>query len=365
MNVCTVGRQRLGFTLVEMLVVIAIIGVLVGLLLPATRGTRESARRMMCSNNMKQVGLAMHNYHAAYQQLPAAFGGTGQFGDEVFSGVIDNGGRLSGLVGLVPFIEAQSLWEEISNPLPSGSTNYPPMGPSVLDPNYPPWRTQTNAYRCPSDPALAETFALTNYTFCLGDAAHDLHQSNDQTQRGMFGSERVRRFKDITDGLANTIAMGEITVDLKDRCVSGQYAIDRTSAILDSPILVKETIDPSRPSFYSLTTPLSERGRGTNWADGTAGGSLFNTILTPNQPSAAVGADATDGIYSTASHHQGGVHVLMGDGAIKFITDSIEAGDPSLPVPILAEGNIKPPTPYGLWGKLGTAASDDEIDEGF
>ena len=122
-------RERRGFTLVELLVVIAIIGVLVGLLLPAVQAAREAARRMSCSNNFKQIGLAMHNYHSAYKQLPMQGVGTDSPGSSNPGiGVTgptanwwanynhSNAWRLSALVGMTPFIEQQAIWEEISNP---------------------------------------------------------------------------------------------------------------------------------------------------------------------------------------------------------------------------------------------------------
>ena len=105
---------RQGFTLVELLVVIAIIGILVGLLLPAVQAAREAARRMSCSNNFKQIGLAVHNYHSSYKQLPQNGSGTTRTdaGHPTF-----NSSRLfaSWLVGITPFIEQQALWENISN----------------------------------------------------------------------------------------------------------------------------------------------------------------------------------------------------------------------------------------------------------
>jgi len=96
--------RRNGFTLVELLVVIAIIGVMVGLLLPAVQSARESARRMSCGNNLKQLGLAFHNYHDTYKVFPAGLTGTN-------SGALSNGGRLSPFVGLLPFIEQQPLMD--------------------------------------------------------------------------------------------------------------------------------------------------------------------------------------------------------------------------------------------------------------
>ena len=105
---------RRGFTLVDLLVVIAIIGILVGLLLPAVQAAREAARRMSCSNNFKQIGLGIHNYHSAFKRIPQHMTGTGR------SYVCDisynsNRLRLSYLVPMLPYIEQQALWESITN----------------------------------------------------------------------------------------------------------------------------------------------------------------------------------------------------------------------------------------------------------
>src|SRR6056297_3197131 len=99
------SRRKRGFTLVELLVVIAIIGILVGLLLPAVQAAREASRRMSCSNNFKNVGLAVHNYHSAFKQLPVS--GTGPSWNNM---------RLGASVAILPFIEQQGLWEQVSNP---------------------------------------------------------------------------------------------------------------------------------------------------------------------------------------------------------------------------------------------------------
>ncbi len=129
-----------GFTLVELLVVIAIIGILVGLLLPAVQAAREAARRMSCSNNFKQIGLGLHNYHATFDKLPAGGGGT----VIIENGAITAGGtapmhnnwNLSANIPILPFIEQQPLWELISNPYQSsparfdvGTGTFPAMGP--------------------------------------------------------------------------------------------------------------------------------------------------------------------------------------------------------------------------------------------
>ena len=183
----TLRSRRTGFTLVELLVVIAIIGILVGLLLPAVQAAREAARRMSCSNNVKQLGLGLHNYHAAYDRLPPGAGGSGG----AAGGLLDTTGalysaqyNLSPLVSILPFIEQQPLWEGISNP----ATGFNGMGPNpdntatgingisqyltgtgTAANN--PWGTQVPTYKCPSHPAATQDlgFGKTCYVSCYGD----------------------------------------------------------------------------------------------------------------------------------------------------------------------------------------------------
>lgn len=183
-------RHRPAFTLVELLVVIAIIGVLVGLLLPAVQAAREAARRMSCSNNVKQLGLAIHNYHAAYNQLPTHMSGTmpqtfnaAGNGNPLGNSTRAPGhnlSRLSIFVALLPFFEQQALWEQISQPSadPDGR-RFSAMGPNserrLNDHNshgfYAPWLTNVPTLRCPSDPGIGlPSQGRSNYSACLGDS---------------------------------------------------------------------------------------------------------------------------------------------------------------------------------------------------
>ncbi|KAA1259846.1 Type II secretion system protein G precursor [Rubripirellula obstinata] len=412
-------RKRIGFTLVELLVVIAIIGVLVGLLLPAVQAAREAARRMSCSNNFKQIGLGLHNYHSAFNQLPRHMGGTGgpptAEWRRVFSWSRDcNQGRLSILVGLMPFIEQQAIWEMVVGGSDDNNI-FPPMGASPARSDFDPWITNIPTLRCPSDPGIGiPSWGRTNYAACLGDSfargvigpmtvstdvANDsgLAQQTRAGQRGIFVPCESTRFRDILDGLSNTIMAGEIATDLGDNDV-------RTAGLQDLPLqdgdgnaIVGPDIcslnparDNLRPGFWqggtnTLPTRDARHGRGFAWASAFPIFNGMNTMLPPNAPAcmtantdgewngATFQREVRNGFLPPSSRHQGGVHVLMGDGAVKFITDSIEAGSQQqAPVSLNSTAVVAIPpntagsaSPYGLWGSLGTRASKEVIDGEF
>ncbi len=419
-------ESRQGFTLVELLVVIAIIGVLVGLLLPAVQAAREAARRMSCSNNFKQLGLALHNYHSAFKQSPTQGGGTGLGKNTTRwwrQGNDANHMCVSALVGLTPFFEQQALWEQISNPdiktvrgtPPPGNTRvtnpqrWPAMGPSPRNfsrnPGYIPWSTEIPTLRCPSDPGTgAPALGRTNYAVCMGDSSNNHHQRfktarlttgnttniirHAASSRGFFMIRKEAKFRDILDGLSNTIAMGEIVTDLGDRDIrsAASWVPVGSFSVNNNPSFCANNgeIDSERPRNWcsgsgtsACTVPTrigmnNHESRGANWANFRAHCTQVFTILPPNSE-VCVGAWIDGpGTMPMSSHHQGGAHVLMGDGAVIFMTDSVEAGNRNAAgVRHIGNANatqIGPrspgsKSPYGLWGALGTKAMKETIEE--
>ena len=412
-------RARTGFTLVELLVVIAIIGVLVGLLLPAVQAAREAARRMSCSNNVKQLGLAMHNYHDTYKQLPVHRGGTW---DEVTtwpmaSNSAHNNFQLSVLVGILPFVEQQPLWEQISNPLVTPTQNggfgsatnpWPKFGPTVDNrAQYTPWITEVGTFRCPSDPGSGlPAYGRTNYGASLGDTAftpngeflwwdHATRQIDpspgwpDPTKcfRGMFVGRRTTRFRDVLDGLSSTIMMGEFATYLGDRDIRTSTVQDEAAATggvapsiatdhIGNPKACSDNIDPERPRFWHPDATTHQEsanglrhGRGWQWASAFTIMSGVYTVLPPNSESCGdltanqwAGALSDRVLASVSSQHPGGAHVSMGDASVQFVSDSVDAGDSTLDqMSNWTNGANSGASRYGLWGRSGTKASKEVI----
>ncbi|MEM6692223.1 MAG: DUF1559 domain-containing protein, partial [Planctomycetota bacterium] len=301
--------RRQAFTLVELLVVIAIIGVLVGLLLPAVQAAREAARRMSCSNNFKQIGLGLHNYHSAYKQLPTMRGGTSRvFGTNAQSRIPrapgasyggNNLNNLSALVGITPFIEQQAIWEQISNPFTvtepaaaAGDFVFSAMGPNAdislaqhAQFQYDPWLTEIPSFRCPSDPGFGlPGQGRTNYGMGTGDAAqfqntggvnqdgtphNTAYARARSTCRGMFIPRVKTAFRDCLDGLSRTVMAGELNTDLGDRHIT-TLAVTRASA-MGAPSRCYDEIDPERPRFWIAGAPNTggaQNSRGLKWSSG-------------------------------------------------------------------------------------------------
>ena len=378
---------------------------------------------MSCSNNFKQIGLAIHNYHSTYKQLPKHGTGNVRNPGQGAGWNTNNTGRnfLSFLVPILPFCEQQALWEKVANPsvdvvpgtsMPGNVVNgmWPAMGPSPWRTSYVPWMTQVPTYRCPSDPAYSPPgLARTNYGACIGDAidrsrdggrnefgfksnsnnnGNKLRDLNwmatraSASMRGFFWPRHDSKFRDVLDGLSNTIAAAEICTSLQQREIKADFARigGGSNGAASNPSLCKNNvnIDPERPSRWGPNANVSTGGtqmRGVRWADFRTHYTGMQTILPPNSPNCHLsnGGDYNETIMTAGSRHQGGAHVLMGDGAVIFMTDSVEAGDVTAPPvergsggspgwrgPLTAPGSK---SPYGLWGALGTRAAGEQVEE--
>ena len=351
--------SRKGFTLIELLVVIAIIAILIALLLPAVQQAREAARRTQCKNNFKQMGLAIHNYHDVYGTAP--FGCTGAFG----SGYR----RFSGHFGMLPYIDQANAYTQASAVMDSGAAGAPWNG-AVND-----ILIQTNNLLCPSDGVSVagsqRMRATTNYMFCYGDNAWDSNPgwaANGGRSRGFFmgqqgnGNGGVRRFRDVTDGLSNTIAMGERikAKDGADSILTGGTTTSVASGGRDNPALCLASVGADN-RYTTLGDGNGSRLAGVRAYDGTPPFVGCHTTLPPNSPSCKNGNDNQhdrDGIMSMSSHHTGGAQVLLADGSVRFVSENIDSGNATA-APLTGGA----PSPYGIFGALGTVQSGEVIGE--
>jgi prepilin-type N-terminal cleavage/methylation domain-containing protein/prepilin-type processing-associated H-X9-DG protein len=353
--------RRRGFTLIELLVVIAIIGVLIALLLPAVQSAREAARRSQCTNNLKQIGLALHNYHDANETFPMGASLGMRNLNQYYAKQ-----NFSPHVAMLNQLEQQPVYNSIN--FYWGCEDDTAQTCFVV--NSTATRMKIATFCCPSDPNAGvpdhNLDPNTNsYYGCIGTTTYLLNTNTSigpylngngppLPSTGIFTWQMSYGIRDILDGASNTIAFAEGVVG-NQKLVAHQRRIGLTSVKMPAGALVYDaSLVPdqlnlaiqacSQKWLSSNSTP--DRQRGENWAHGCQDMTLFTTLVTPNAFTttwtncSAVGSGAMSSFSNSDSYHPGGVNVLLSDGSVRFVKDS-----------------VSPPT----WWALGTKAGGELV----
>jgi len=342
------SSQRRGFTLIELLVVIAIIGILIALLLPAVQAAREAGRRAQCVNNLKQIGLAVHQYHLAHNCFPP--------GQLLYFNWLD----ISALVHLLPYLEQQPLYNAFNV-----ADVYAINGMGPVLPSYPPnttvARIQVPGFLCPSDYSrLSNPEGHSNYCGNSGSSPQSTEIVCKQNGPFMaaapdagYNGCRVFQFTNVKDGMSATACFSEKVMGIG---FGNQHQPDPSipsSADLEVGTPANVT---DGPAYYQLclaanpnTTPLAfadGQANGMYWTFGYAIDTRYTHIMPPNTQSCEVGGPwyGERGAITASSRHPGLVNVLFCDSAVRGVKNSID--------------------PH-VWWALGTMAGKEVIPDDY
>ncbi|MBA2115741.1 DUF1559 family PulG-like putative transporter [Bremerella alba] len=282
-----------GFTLVELLVVIAIIGVLVSLLLPAVQQAREAARRIQCTNHLKQLGLAMHNYHDTFQSFPV-----GQFNGQQEEDTSQNPNRSTWFIALLPFVEQSAMYDTVKPSMGTSSAN-------TWDANV--RNTVVSGFVCPSDPWGGKVGVDGFQGNYLANATHEVmgrwNSKEASMMSGLFFAGSHINLKDILDGTSNTLMFGEIRQSPQENCTIGNYW---NGWAMESMFC----------TVFGVNSPAFDFVPSGAMADNA----WRLTQEIPVSPGAMTA-------YPLRSAHPGGAMVTRADGSVSFLPETINTAN--------------------------------------
>ena len=303
------GRRTRGFTLIELLVVIAIIAILIALLLPAVQQAREAARRTQCKNNMKQMGLALHNYHDVFTIFPYATANASSsfYGTPTGTNVLNH----TGFLMLLPYFEQTALYNQFNFNWATGIRNV--SGGTVAGGTDPLINTNLNlskqilnAFLCPSDsgsrtyPGADTSYgcgvansARSSYGFSVLNGAGGMYKDEDPLLRAMFGMNSNSRIRDITDGTTNSVAFVETTLEVDD----GRTQSWACSSHVGQGVMLAAARGINNFRCCTWRSPPNmqfQPGRNGEWGE-------------------------------PGSLHVGGIQVTLGDGSVRFMSENIDS----------------------------------------
>lgn len=288
-------REAVGFTLIELLVVIAIIAVLIALLVPAVQAAREAARRTQCRNNLKQLGLAIHNYESTYSRLPSGGQGT-NFSTNPPATTFD---QHSMFTAILPFIEQGNSLQQFD---PDYAYNAIPANDTAAEQAIP-------AFICPSDawrPSATDKdgYGCTDYGPIYYVDFDPLTGLRDKTKRAEGAMVRGgSRFADITDGLSNTVLVGE-DIGRDERMQSNHVYLD--------------PLDGAKRRFWRWAEPDNAFGISMR---------INNNLSPQGGPTSCPWTDNNCGPFEEIfSQHTGGAHIMLGDGSVRFLSETLDLG---------------------------------------
>jgi prepilin-type N-terminal cleavage/methylation domain-containing protein/prepilin-type processing-associated H-X9-DG protein len=311
------ARARIAFTLIELLVVVAVIGVLIGLLLPAVQKVREAANRVSCTNNLKQLGIALHNFESTNGHFPSG-------SPEVFK---DQSGYLSPQVQLLTYIEQDNTYKKFD--LSKGPFDEPNVTAATQKPKI---------FLCPSDPlqGLDSLMGWTNYHVNCGSWVHL------RGWDGAFGPDYATtsnapplfavRIAEIVDGTSNTAAFSEVANGFGD---DGGAPKDKHRDCFEFGATKSTDLSGARAAFLAKDWQTARfaddpnwnppwRYRGYPWSEGTVWRGWYNHLLPPNSACWRPNSDWWQLVTPASSFHPGGVNVLLCDGSVRFVFDGVD-----------------------------------------